>query len=94
MTTEQLIITEIDDHIGIIRLNRPKVLNAINPELITLVAEQLEAWDKDQNIYVTLITGNEKAFAAGADISDMAKRKPFEMYDRDQFGAGFLQCLF
>lgn len=83
--SDQPIITDIDGHVGIITLNRPKVLNAINPELITAVMEQLEAWDKDENLYVTLITGSEKAFAAGADISDMAKRDTFEMYDRDQF---------
>lgn len=83
--SDQPILTEIDGHVGIITLNRPKVMNAINPELITAVMEQLEAWDKDENIYVSLITGNEKAFAAGADISDMAKRDAFEMYDRDQF---------
>ncbi|UCD73989.1 MAG: enoyl-CoA hydratase/isomerase family protein [Phycisphaerales bacterium] len=83
--SDQPILTSIDGHVGIITFNRPKVLNAINPELITAVMEQLEAWDKDENIYVTLLTGNEKAFAAGADISDMARRDAFEMYDRDQF---------
>ncbi len=85
MSSEQLILGETDGHVGIVRLNRPKVLNALNPELIGQLANQLEEWDKDPNIHVMLITGNEKAFAAGADIGDMADRSLLEMYDRDQF---------
>jgi enoyl-CoA hydratase len=83
--TESLILAETDGHVGIVRLNRPKVLNAISPALMDQLATQFEAWDKDENIYVILITGNDKAFAAGADIGDMAERSTIEMYDRDQF---------
>jgi enoyl-CoA hydratase len=85
MADDQLILTKTDGHVGIITLNRPKVLNAINPELMGQLADQLAAWDKDDDIYVTVITGSEKAFAAGADIADMAPRSTLEMYERDQF---------
>jgi enoyl-CoA hydratase len=85
MSDEALILTETDGHVGIVRLNRPKVLNALNPQLMTMLAEQLEAFDKDAQIHVILIAGNERAWAAGADIGDMAERSTLEMYQRDQF---------
>ena len=82
---DALILTEIDGHVGIIRLNRPKVLNALNPELMSMLAAQAEAYDKDPSIYVILIAGSEKAWAAGADIGDMAEQSAISMYERDQF---------
>jgi enoyl-CoA hydratase len=86
MTKEDaLILTETDGHVGIIRINRPKVLNALNPALMTMLAEQCEAYDKDEKIHVILIAGSEKAWAAGADIGDMAEQSAISMYERDQF---------
>ena len=64
---EQLILAEVDRNVGIIRLNRPRVLNALNPELMTLLADQMEAWDRDETIHVILLTGSERAWAAGAN---------------------------
>jgi enoyl-CoA hydratase len=87
MTDDQLILVETDGHVGIIRLNRPKVLNALNPELMEQLAAQLEAFDRDDDVYVIVLTGNERAFAAGADIADMADRSMIEMYKRDQFAS-------
>jgi enoyl-CoA hydratase len=84
-TTEPLIAAETDGGVGIIRLNRPKVLNALNPALMEQLAEQLEAWETDESILCTIITGNDRAFAAGADIGDMAPQSPVTMYERDQF---------
>lgn len=83
--TESLIRVETDGPVGIIRFDRPKVLNALNPELITQLADQLETWDRDPEVAVAVITGNDRAFAAGADIGDMAERSAVEMYERDQF---------
>ncbi len=82
---ESLILTETDGHIGIIRLNRPKVLNALNPELMSVLAARMEAFDKDPGIYVIVLSGSEKAWAAGADIGDMAEQSAISMYERDQF---------
>ena len=85
MTSEQLILVETDGNVGIIRLNRPKVLNALNPELMKMLAAQMEAFDQDDDIHVILLAGNEKAWAAGADIGDMAEQSAISMYKRDQF---------
>ncbi len=85
MTHEQLILSETDGPVGIVRLNRPKVLNALNPELMAQLAGQLEAFDRDDAIRVIVLAGSERAWAAGADIGDMAERSMLEMYQRDQF---------
>ncbi|MHC4108229.1 MAG: enoyl-CoA hydratase-related protein [Planctomycetota bacterium] len=85
MTSEALILSETDGPVGIVRLNRPKVLNALNPELMKQLAEQLEAFDADEHVHVIVLTGHERAWAAGADIGDMAERSMLEMYQRDQF---------
>ncbi len=82
---EDLILSETDGHVGIIRLNRPKVLNALNPALMGMLATQMETFDKDPSIYVVLLSGSEKAWAAGADIGDMAEQSAISMYERDQF---------
>ena len=85
MADEQLILAETDGPVGIVRLNRPKVLNALNPALMTQLAEQMEAFDRDDDIIVIVLAGSERAWAAGADIGDMAERSMLEMYTRDQF---------
>jgi enoyl-CoA hydratase len=84
-TDEPPILTSVDGHVGIITLNRPAVLNALNPELMGLLATQMEAWDDDLNIRVILLSGSERAWAAGADIGDMAEQSMLSMYERDQF---------
>jgi enoyl-CoA hydratase len=82
---EAVILTETDGGVGIIRLNRPKVLNALNPEIMSRIADTMEAWDADPAISVILLTGNDRAFAAGADVGDMTERSTVEMYERNQF---------
>ncbi|MHC5004045.1 MAG: enoyl-CoA hydratase-related protein [Planctomycetota bacterium] len=82
---EDMILAETDGHVGIIRINRPKVLNALNPQLMGMLAGQMEAFDKDPEVRVILLAGHERAWAAGADIGDMAERSMLEMYERDQF---------
>ena len=83
--SEPLILAETDGHVGIVRLNRPKVLNALNPALMKDLATQMEAYDADENIHVIVLAGSERAFAAGADIGDMAEQSAISMYERDQF---------
>lgn len=82
---ERLIIAETHGAVGVITFDRPKVLNALNPTLIAQVADQLEAWDADPAVKVALLTGGDRAFAAGADIGDMAERGAIDMDERDQF---------
>ena len=78
--------TEKRDHIGIVRLNRPDKLNALNYALMTQVIEALEAFDNDQDIRCMLLAGDERAFAAGADINEMAEASMIEMHQRNMFG--------
>jgi enoyl-CoA hydratase len=74
--TYQNILVETQGRVGIIRLNRPQALNALNKTLIAELTQAIETFDADEKIGCMLITGNDKAFAAGADIKEMAD-KPF-----------------
>ena len=65
------IIVDIKGRVGLITLNRPKALNAINPELIKDLAQALDAFEADDHIGAIVLTGSEKAFAAGADVLEM-----------------------
>jgi len=69
--TQSMTLVERRDGVGIITLNRPKALNALCNALITELNAQLQALDKDESIGCIIITGSEKAFAAGADIKEM-----------------------
>ncbi len=79
------IILEKDGSIGIIRLNRPKVLNALNRKLMAEVSQALDSLEKDDEIKVVILTGNERAFAAGADISEFREPKGPEMLFKYRF---------
>lgn len=67
----ETILTETQDAVGIITLNRPKALNALNGALIGEINTALDGFDADHDIRCIIITGSEKAFAAGADIREM-----------------------
>lgn len=84
MSTETIIETQ--DRIGIVRLNRPDKLNALNFELMTQVIEALEKFDRDEDVRCMLLAGIDKAFAAGADINEMAESSLVDMSERDPFG--------
>ena len=58
--------------VALIELNRPKELNALNPQLMREMRDALLELDKNDNVKAIIVTGNEKAFAAGADIKQMA----------------------
>jgi len=81
-----LILTKTDGPIGIATLNRPEALNALNNELLDGLAAALEAWDADPAIRVMVVTGSEKAFAAGADIKEMAPKSFSQMQAENPFG--------
>src|SRR5690242_13824532 len=78
--TYQNIIVETKGRVGIIRLNRPQSLNALNKALIDELTRAVEAFDADDKIGCLLLTGNDKAFAAGADIKEMADKPFIEAY--------------
>jgi enoyl-CoA hydratase len=78
--TYQNIIVETKGRVGIIRLNRPQALNALNRALVTELFQAIDAFEADDGIGCMLLTGNEKAFAAGADIKEMADKTFIEAY--------------
>ncbi|MCA9961438.1 MAG: enoyl-CoA hydratase/isomerase family protein, partial [Anaerolineales bacterium] len=71
--TYEHILTRIEGRVGVIQFNRPKALNALSPALMGETMSALEAFDKDEAVGAIVITGNERAFAAGADIKEMAQ---------------------
>ena len=77
--TYTTVLTETRGRVGIVQLNRPQTMNAFNIAMLTELFDALEAFDKDENIGAIIITGNEKAFAAGADIKEMADANPFQL---------------
>ena len=79
----QMILTEQRGRVGLITLNRPQAMNALNNQLMRELMDALEAFDKDDEVGAIVITGNEKAFAAGADIKEMADKSIHEMMDKD-----------
>ena len=83
----QTIIVEIEDSVALIRLNRPEALNALNTALIGELGHALADADRNNKIRCIVLTGSEKAFAAGADIKEMATKSFVDAYDEDLFGA-------
>ncbi|MBO8172402.1 MAG: enoyl-CoA hydratase/isomerase family protein [Bacillaceae bacterium] len=81
----EFIQVERDGKVGLIRLNRPKQLNALNLKMVDEIVETLESMDEDPEIRAIVITGNEQAFAAGADIDEMTEVDSIDMLLRDQF---------
>jgi len=82
----EFILAEIEPPIGVITLNRPKVLNALSPELIGEVTAALAEMGRDESVGAVVLTGGPRVFAAGADIGDMAERGPVDQLQRDQTG--------
>ena len=81
----QTIIVEVEDHVGTIRLNRPDALNALNNQLLDELAEALGEMDASPRVRAMVLTGSDKAFAAGADVKEMAPKGFVEMFAEDVF---------
>jgi enoyl-CoA hydratase len=88
MTDEQLVLIERHDQerTALVRINRPKQLNALNGPTMDALCDALEALDRDDGIRAMVVTGNERAFAAGADIGEMANATPIEMLKTNRIG--------
>ncbi len=82
----QNILVETHDSVGLIRLNRPDALNALNSDLIAELNEALDAFEADDSIGCIVLTGSEKAFAAGADIKEMQSKSYMDTYMGDFIG--------
>ncbi len=85
MSTENIIV-ETRGKVGLIRLNRPQALNALNSALMRELAHAIDGFEADANIGCMVITGSEKAFAAGADIKEMADKEFVDVF-LDDFAA-------
>src|SRR5580704_18902346 len=81
----QNILVATHGAVATITLNRPKALNALNSELLHDLVQALEAIEADENLHVVVLTGSERAFAAGADIKEMAPKSYMDMYKTNFF---------
>src|SRR5690625_370488 len=82
--TETMVKTEVQGRVAILTLNRPKALNALSDALIEELYAAMLAFDNDENIGAMVLTGNEKAFAAGADITAMQDFTYEDVYKRSE----------
>jgi enoyl-CoA hydratase len=83
--TYQNILTRTEGAVGVVTLNRPKALNALNNELLAELVDALETWDGDDAVHAIVLTGSDRAFAAGADIKEMAPQSYMEMFKANFF---------
>ncbi|MEM8523091.1 MAG: enoyl-CoA hydratase [Bacteroidota bacterium] len=81
------VIIERKGRVVLVRLNRPKALNALNSPLMNDLIEQLGPLDRNPEVGCFVLTGSERAFAAGADIKEMSSKSYQDMYQEDFFGA-------
>lgn len=86
MTPYNTILVETHERVGLVRLNRPQAMNALNNELLSELMEALATLDQNPGIGAMVITGSERAFAAGADIKEMADATAVEMLQQNRVG--------
>lgn len=86
-STDRTVLVEVDGRVGILTLNRPKALNALNTELMHELVGAAQQLDADPGIGAIVITGSERAFAAGADIKEMADKSFSDVLSEQLFGA-------
>jgi enoyl-CoA hydratase len=82
----ETIIVEVEDHVALVKLNRPDAMNALNAQLITELADAMTAAQQNDKVRCIVLTGSEKAFAAGADIKMMSSKSFTEVFTEDLFG--------
>jgi enoyl-CoA hydratase len=82
----EFVLTKTRGPVGVVTINRPQVRNALNQQTIGELVEALEAYDRDPAIHCMILTGDERAFAAGADISQMADAGAVDMLEDDNAG--------
>jgi enoyl-CoA hydratase len=82
----ETLIVEIEDYVSLIRLNRPDAMNALNSTLMRELAAAVTAAEANDRVRCIVITGSEKAFAAGADVKEMAEKSFIDVYFDDLFG--------
>ena len=83
----ETIVVEVEDHIALIKLNRPDAMNALNAQLLDELGAAMKAAQTNEKVRCIVLTGSEKAFAAGADIKMMNEKTFTEVFTNDLFGA-------
>jgi enoyl-CoA hydratase len=83
----ETLIVEIEDYVALIRLNRPDAMNALNAKLMSELSAAMTAADENDKVRCIVLTGSEKAFAAGADIKEMADKTFVDVFADDFFAA-------
>jgi len=81
----EFVLTEVRGPVGIVTINRPKVRNALNHQTIAELVDALDGFDQDDGIRCMILTGDDRAFAAGADISQMVEAGAVDVLDDDNF---------
>jgi enoyl-CoA hydratase len=81
----ETLIVEVEDHVGLIRLNRPEALNALNSHLLDELAQAIGEMDATPRVRAIIVTGSDKAFAAGADVKEMSDKHFVDMFLEDYF---------
>jgi enoyl-CoA hydratase len=81
----ETLIVEIEDYVALIRLNRPDALNALNARLMQELAAAMTAADHNDKVRCIIVTGSEKAFAAGADVREMSEKTFTDVFFDDLF---------
>jgi enoyl-CoA hydratase len=81
----EMIVVEREGAIGTITLNRPKVLNALNTQLMTELVDALQEFDRDSGVRCIAVMGSDRAFAAGADIGEMVDAQPIDLLFQNRF---------
>jgi enoyl-CoA hydratase len=87
VTDEPLVLVERDGPVAVVLLNRPKQLNALSGELMSALVAELQELDDDKGVRAIVVAGNERAFAAGADINDLAAGTPISLYENRRIDA-------
>ncbi|PIV72905.1 MAG: enoyl-CoA hydratase [Rhodobacteraceae bacterium CG17_big_fil_post_rev_8_21_14_2_50_65_11] len=81
----ETLIVEIENHVCLIKLNRPDALNALNTKMLAELCDALESADRNDKVRCIIVTGSEKAFAAGADIKEMTSKSFVDVYTENLF---------
>ncbi|MBL9052732.1 MAG: enoyl-CoA hydratase/isomerase family protein, partial [Tabrizicola sp.] len=83
----ETLIVEIEDYVALIRLNRPDAMNALNSTLMRELAVAITSAEANERVRCIVLTGSEKAFAAGADVREMAEKTFIDVFFDDMFAA-------
>jgi enoyl-CoA hydratase len=89
----ETLVVEIEDHIALIKLNRPEAMNALNTQLLGELSKALKSVDENEKVRCIVLTGSDKAFAAGADIKEMSDKSFVDAFSSDLFGGEVEQIL-